>query len=308
MKNFAFFTLLILSLSACSGKMYDQIVWQDSEVIIDGEAEEWDVPLKYFDKTAQLAYTFSDDKTAIYFAASTTDKTTIKQILTGGLKLEIDTTGKGKDYTFALTYPVRPMHPGGMGGMHGPPPGGGMPSEGGMPPEGGMTGSEPGDFDPSKHQGPPNMEMQSNMEISGFNGLTDTSEVITISDDSDIQAHLQMADSVDYLFMEVKIPFATFYKEQLAAKDSNLVYSIKLTLMESSMPQMGGNGPQMGGQGAGPGMGGPGMGGPGGMGGGPGGMGGGPGMGGAPPQGMMDSDSQSEKNCEIITKIQLTYK
>ncbi len=302
MKKLAFFGLLVLLFSTCNGKMYDQIKWQSSEVIVDGVPDEWEVPLKYFDKTSQLAYEFSNDRDAVYFAASTTDKTTIKQILTGGLKFEIDTNGKGKEYPFALTYPVRPRHPGGMGGMHGPPPGGGM------PPEGGMMDGEPGNFDPSNHENAPRMEMQSEMELYGFSGLTDTTEVVAITENSDIQAHLQMADSIDYLFLEIKIPFSTFYKNQIVAQDSNKVYNIKLTLMESTMPQMGGNGPQMGGQGGSSGgMGGPGMGGgPGG--GGPGGMGGGPGMGGAPPQGMMDSDSQSEENCEVITKIQLTYK
>ncbi len=295
--------LFILLISGCSHKVYMGTRWQNSEIKVDGKEDDWDVPLKEYDKTAQLNYEVSNDRTNLYFAARTTDKTTIQKIMMAGLKIEIDTFAKSDGYPFSLKFPVmgRPM----MGER------GGFPGNG---PMGDFQGQ--GDENSERPQRPdmnqPNdnpmfMEQQDNIQLFGFNDLKEETSV-KISDASGIRVKCER-DSLNVLFYEAVIPFNTFYnKENITPFDTLGILSFKITLESTGMPgmgdpssmgenggrpDMGGGRPSMGGGGAPP------MGG-GGPGGGPGGApGGGPG-------GGMNQNS-AEDDVEISFELHLSY-
>ena len=290
--------LTVLTTINCGAKTFDNLSWQGKQVTIDGQSNDWNIPLRYFDNASQLNYTITYDNEYIYFAARTTDKTTLMQIMTGGIKLEIDTVKKSKNYQWSVKYPVmeqRRMH-------DGPPMHDNMTDEasGNMPP------MPPGD---DMERRDPFQNRMEKAELSGFNESSEP-ETVTIDAKSKIKIKYRI-DSLEVLFYELAIPIASIFPLPRTTEVEKLL-NIKINIEESNFPFMmgppDGDTPRVGNGQNGPpgGVGNPG-GSPSGMGrqnmsGGPGGPGGGgPGGPGTPPS----MSSESEK-CEIIERFNIT--
>lgn len=296
--------LSVITFASCYAKTFESLSWQGKNVTVDGNSDDWKIPLRYFDNTSQLNYTFTQDENYIYFAARTTNKTSVQQIMTGGITLEIDTLKRCKSYEWSLKFPVMSMPERGQG----PPP---------------MSGNAPGENSEDMPPMPPgedfNMEdpfknRPLQAELTGFNGSQEA-EVILLDDSSEIKVNY-MIDSLDILFYEAAIPISYIYKTSNSVEVKKLI-NFRISIEESGFPAMmgppdgdapgGGNGQNgppggVGNSGGGPpgGMGGQSMGG---GSGGPG--GGGSGGPGGPPS--MSSQSQSE-NCEFVERFNITLK
>lgn len=281
---------ILLTLTGCAPKVYTTLSWQDKPVQVDGQSNEWEIPVRYFDKTTQLNYEFTNDAENLYFVARTADQTTIQQVLMSGITLSLDTLPKSKDYPFTLQFPVHSFpnfNQGSSGNMQQGPPSGGTPPQsmdGNMPePPGEGNFAQFGD-------GP------SEIKLGGFNHIKGDPTLVAMENAHGIYANCA-TDSLDILFYELVIPFKTFIRGGLTAEDSLMVFSCEITIEGGGMPEQqgpqggGGNSGMSGPPGGGGGMGGGMMGGP---------QGGGPGMGGGMPSGggMDDAQSNSDK-CEI---------
>jgi len=170
----------------------------------------------------------------------------------------------------------------------------------------------PSDFNPEhmerdNHRGPMGANgmfgpMNLKMQLFGFPSLPD-STIVNLPDGTGINAKTYQ-DSTGFVFVEMVLPFSTFYKPEISKSDTSNVFSFKITLENASFPMGGpqGGGNQMQGGDHG-GMGTPPGGGFGGFGGGPGGMGGGGMM---PPSGNMSDDTEDEK-LEILINLHLSF-
>ncbi len=318
MKRAVLYISLITLILGCSQKVYEGTRWQGKQITIDGNADEWSLPLRFYDESSELNYQISNDRENIYIAVRTINKATAQQILLGGVRFELDTLLKGDYFPYGVRFPAY-IESIGTGQGHKPGRGNGpVGQEGQMPPKGNSGENAPGNnSDPLSF----NMPMDTTIELKGFADREDIEEVVPFSEASGIIASLNMGED-NSLFMEMVIPFRTFYRDLLIPTDSNRIFRFLISLDESAYPGSGdsGNKPQGPPSGGGAMSGGSGMnaapggmsGGPGGMGGGPGGMGGGPGMSGGPGMGGGMAPGQTENSkkekTEILQIVHLSYR
>lgn len=96
--------LFFVVLCACGKPLYN-CLWQDVPVNADGKANEWSVPLSYYDGESKLQYSFSNDRNNIYACIKVSDPQAQMKILYGGMTFAIDTTGKNKKQ-ISIDYPI----------------------------------------------------------------------------------------------------------------------------------------------------------------------------------------------------------
>ncbi len=277
MKKWIIAPLFFLFMVACSQDSYQSIPWQSKLVEVDGVANEWNIPLKHYDKNLKLNYQFSNDGEYLYFAARTTEMQLIHHIMRGGLTIEMDTMPKSKNYPYSLTFPFMPAHPK-MGPMQGEPMRENNPTMEADTQE--PSYSEPQYFNPNQQQ--MMSPMLSQFQIKGFGGIAkDSALVVPMDQAGGIRAHCTPSED-GILFYEVAIPLNSIFSEKSAILDTTKIYSCSISLAmnmneHKPMPQNGNMGDMPQPPGGGMGNPGGGMGGPppgGGMGSGPGGNGG----------------------------------
>ncbi len=87
-------TILLICLAGCSPKIVYQSAWQSKPVVADGIANEWKIPLRFYDPETKLNYTVSNDKENLYLCIRASDEGTQVKIMRAGMQLWIDTTIK----------------------------------------------------------------------------------------------------------------------------------------------------------------------------------------------------------------------
>lgn len=88
--------ILILCLAACSPQIVYQSNWQSTPVVADGVANEWKIPLRFYDPQTKLNYTISNDNDNLYVCIRATDVQSQVKIMRTGIQIWIDTTGRNK--------------------------------------------------------------------------------------------------------------------------------------------------------------------------------------------------------------------
>jgi hypothetical protein len=76
-----------------------------ANITIDGNLNDWNDSLQYYNAETNIRYTFSNDKEYLYFAARIDDPHEIDRVLKAGITLNIDPKGKKKT-AFGITFPV----------------------------------------------------------------------------------------------------------------------------------------------------------------------------------------------------------
>jgi hypothetical protein len=199
-----FVSFLLIS---CSPIVYSSL-WQTNPVKADGIANEWNKPLKHYDSSTKLQYTFSNDKQNMYICIRATDESTQKKILRGGMVVWIDTSGRGKERT-SISYPLPDMNT--------------KPEA-----EGEMGTRERDAYHPKRKFHNDHNEMT----LSGFKGLI--GGTVPLKNLDGIAVNLNV-DSLDILTYEAIIPFKTFYRDSLCISDSSRVMSFKIVI--NGLPQ-----------------------------------------------------------------------
>ncbi|MCW3086525.1 MAG: hypothetical protein JWP12_3891 [Bacteroidetes bacterium] len=256
--------LLVLTLISCTKYIYvSRNPFQSAPVVADGNANEWSVPLKYYDEKSKLQYSVTNDNENLYICIKATEDETQSKIFRSGLQIWIDTTANNEHQVginFPLSSDLR---------------------RGDQTPEMHKTKMQSGgDGNASEKKKFFNNFIQ--MDLSGFK-LPVTNGMTSVQNPYGIAASVNK-DSIGILTYEAVIPFRTFYKNSLTTADSLRLIGISIVLKAVPSGEAEGHsgGGRMAGGGGGGGMGGGGMGGAGGMrgGGGGGGMRGGGGGGG----------------------------
>jgi hypothetical protein len=96
---------LILLQTGCSPAEVYQNLWQSTPVKVDGNAREWELPLKLYDENTRLNYAVSNDEENLYVCIRAVNEQLQTQIIRGGMELWIDTTGK-KHQQVGIRFPL----------------------------------------------------------------------------------------------------------------------------------------------------------------------------------------------------------
>ncbi|MFI5148186.1 MAG: hypothetical protein ACHQRM_00520 [Bacteroidia bacterium] len=247
------FPLLFFS---CKSELY-HAAWQDKVVVADGNPQEWEIPLRFYDGKSKLAYTISNDLENLYICIRMTDDASQVKVMKAGMQIWIDTTG-GNKQTTGILFPQRPPQ---------------------IPETGARTGSsETGGgnrtsrTDAGNHS-PAMAKMRNSfqkdykeMMLTGFKAPIRGS--VPLSNDFGLQVGINWDankyDSSYIMIYEAVIPFRTFYHAKLTQADS--LKPLGITILVNAVPhppsQGGGQhagGNRGGGGGMGGGMGGGGM-------------------------------------------------
>jgi len=301
MKKWIYSSFMFLILVSCSHKIYQSILWQTNNIQIDGDENDWNIPLKHYDKDLKLNYEITNDRNNLYFAARTVDENTIQQIVSSGIKLQLDTLAESNDYPYSLTYPVKQGPPYMREGMLD---NNSSTQKGNRPEMRDNSGSQ--GFNPQSdmaesfsHEGLQFATKE--ISMTGFLGIHSEKNTVPFSEANGINAQYYKNDE-GILFYEMIIPFKTFYKNSITPSDTLNVFSCCISLNggvsgERPTPPEGNSNGNMGTPPSG--MSGP----P------PGGMQGPPpgGMQGAPMQGNSDMTSTSASNYKIKKSFCLSF-
>ena len=268
---------LIILIQACSPKAMYQTSWQSTPVVADGNASEWRIPLRFYDSDTKLNYTLSNDNEKIYLCVRIVDELSQAKVMRNGLNIWFDTLAK-KNKQCGILFPVpdkttdeyQTDGEGGRGSHRG--------------------GGKKGDADAAKSKF---LRQANQMQLTGFKKTIP--DYLAPENEYGINVSINW-DANNIMIYEAVIPFKTFYKPSLTAKDSLKNIDFSMTIHGFPAPEKKDDGNSGGGSGMGSGMGG-GMPGGGGMGGGSmgaGGMNGRGSMGGG--RGGMRGASMAEAN------------
>jgi hypothetical protein len=258
-----------------------QSAWPDREISIDGKNSEWAGREAHYSEQEAFKIGFYNDEHYLYVYLATWSRQKQMQILTNGLTVWIDRTGK-KQQTFGVNYPMKRLMPDSAGAPDG------IPAElrGAGRPGGLATAPEENRQAIAREM---LAEARSGMTVVGSGGEPLASISAADSEHAGIGAMIDYANRT--LIYELRVPLAPSDSMPFAVGAApGAAISIGFKIGKREMPSMKGSGQRppegmpFGGGAGGPegGMGGGGMGGPGGGMGGPpgGGMGGSGGPGG----------------------------
>jgi len=182
---------------------------QSTPISVDGKADEWNVPLRYYDKNSHLLYEVKNDKENLYVAFSANESSTIMRVLRNGICLKIDTDMGKNDYPLSVTFPFHNDKQN-------------------------MKRGRDGRLESDQDSLPRERSWRkTNIKLTGFNNKA--ADTISAKENSlGIEAAMQV--DKNSVFCELKIPFASFYKAHLTAKDSikALFFEIDLAALERS--------------------------------------------------------------------------
>lgn len=75
----------------------DVNIWAKDPITVDGNSSEWHEPLNNYNSDTKLAFALANDQDNIYLIIESLDVETTKKLLTGGLTLTVNTSGKKKE-------------------------------------------------------------------------------------------------------------------------------------------------------------------------------------------------------------------
>ncbi|HTA83557.1 MAG TPA: hypothetical protein VK783_11500 [Bacteroidia bacterium] len=243
--------------SACSPGYVYKSLWQSTPVVIDGQTNDWEVPLRFFDDKTKLNYSITNDAQNIYICVRATDNENVNGITRRGLQLWIDTTGK-KGHQVGILFPMMQKGEGQSESKH--------KNQGGEESAGQQAQDEQKPLDPDaidtakenrRHR--QFVAGAKQMRVTGFKTIPDG--LVELPDVYGINLAVSW-NQYNVLVYEACIPIRTFLKNPVA--DSSKVFGIALnfTINPKRIASSGGGhggGMHGGGGGMGGGMGGGGM-------------------------------------------------
>jgi hypothetical protein len=204
----------LLFLAGCSSPLVYSSIWQSKPVTIDGKANEWRIPLDFYDDKTKLNFTVTNDKDNLYFCIRATEDATQKGIIHSGLQIWIDTAG-GKKNQVGIQFPIIERSAN---------------SEG----EGADKHSKSSDMDEASSAN--NLKSRymgttKQLKLSGFNNAING--LLQIPNIYGINACINW-DTNKIMIYELCIPFNTFYKTSLSSSDTNKVLGISFVVNVTS--------------------------------------------------------------------------
>jgi len=204
----------LLALASCSSEMY-QASWQTKKVVVDGNPSEWSLPLRYSDPESGLQYNITNDETNIYFCLRATERPAQMKILTSGMVIWLDPSGKNKE-TIGIHFPLPVRH------------------ERRTIQEEAKTDMAPGEK-PEKMSLEKEFELQKpEIALSGF--LPEYNGTFGATDAKGAKAAIKWDDQ-DNMTYELAIPFQSFYTKDINTLKDNPIIGFMIKIAAFTRPQ-----------------------------------------------------------------------
>lgn len=79
--------------------------WQATQIVVDGNDDEWSKPFNFFDNASGLIFTVSNDSKNIYFCFSNNDKAKTGKMMAAGWSLELSSSEKKRKFAVTISFP-----------------------------------------------------------------------------------------------------------------------------------------------------------------------------------------------------------
>jgi hypothetical protein len=202
LEKYMVFALVIFLVGCASKAIVSDNNWQDKAITVDGKANEWEIPLRYYNEDTKLNYTITNDDSNLYYCIRITDDREESRILTAGMQVWIDTSGN-KVQQVGIQYPYDQMKT--------------------------KTAADSSKINVVNNH---SSEYAKEMRLSGFIPPIDGS--MQVPNIYGINVAISK-DASGVMIYEGCIPFKTFYKPKLTAVDKNKVFGI--TIILNALPE-----------------------------------------------------------------------
>jgi hypothetical protein len=246
-RSIVFFSLTLLA--CCAPPYVYTASWQGKPVVIDGQTNDWEVPLRFFDEKTRLNYTITNDADNLYICVRATDDENVNGITRRGLQLWIDTTGK-KGKQVGILFPVIQKSEG-QSDKHKF-----EDTDGTFPPaqeSESTTSREMPDTIKENRKHRAFVENAKEMRVKGFATIPDG--LVEVPNTYGLNLAVSW-NKYNVLVFEASIPLKAFLKRPIADSLKTLGISFNFTVMPKRTPGTGGGGHGGGMHGGGGGMGG----------------------------------------------------
>lgn len=191
-----------------------------TDVVVDGQYDEWGVPLPMSNKRTGLNFDMANDERHLYFFLRVTDKNIQRQIVSNGFELWINADGKKKKTT-GLFYPMPqeevPAEAQETSGARST-----GTDRGNRANQGGRPERNPWDPFAATDESSDRFVISRDMQLQGFlieNGKQPA------KGHADIRTAITL-DADGSMLYELAIPFNTFLKERLDSEDAGRTFAI----------------------------------------------------------------------------------
>ncbi|HXB12055.1 MAG TPA: hypothetical protein VNZ45_08730 [Bacteroidia bacterium] len=200
---YAAFALVVFFTGCASKALVCDNNWQDKPITVDGKANEWETPLRYYNEDTKLNYTLTNDDSNLYYCIRITDDREENRILSAGMQVWIDTSGN-KAKQIGIQYPYDQMKT--------------------------KTSSDSSKITSANNH---SSGYAKEMRLSGF--IPPIGGSMQVPNMYGINVAISK-DASGVMIYEGCIPFKTFYKAKLTAADKDKIFGITIILnaMESA--------------------------------------------------------------------------
>lgn len=203
----------VVLIQSCAPTIYKPLRWQAEKLNIDGQSNDWPSPLRFYDSGSKLSYELCNDSSNLYLALRVTDRRTMMKIRHRGIQFAIDTATGHARYATQCSFPYH--------GRYEIDPFAGdaellddpltQSSDGTVLQE----SRKPNQLSEGEERTP---QLPITMLIKKFKDIPLADSVLSFPNNYGIE--MAMNNNPDELFCELKIPFASFYRSHLSAKDT----------------------------------------------------------------------------------------
>ena len=102
-KNILIITSLFLSYNSFAQDDVGTARWASTPIVIDGNATEWKLPLRYYDSDTRLFFAFANDDKNLYLCFQSPDQVNQKRIMRAGMEIMLSCKGVRK---VAVNFPL----------------------------------------------------------------------------------------------------------------------------------------------------------------------------------------------------------
>jgi hypothetical protein len=201
-------TVIILLLTSCSNALY-KCTWQQNDFSKENHFKE---PLKYYNPETKLEYNISNDNKNLYVCIKTNNNLSFAKIMISGLQIQIDTSGTKKT-KMGILYP--------------------LPTDDSQNQL--QAAHKPGEKQDRNEFRNQFLLKHDEMYITGFKPPINDN-TIPLKNKYGIYVYFDW-DSTNTMVYKLEIPFKTFYKDSLTAKDSSKMFGISFTVNAIPRPE-----------------------------------------------------------------------
>lgn len=190
-------------------------VWANQPVVINGNASEWVLPLKYYDNQTNLFFAIKNDSNNVYLCFQAKDEMNQAKIINSGMKIILSDKINGK-HKSSIAFPLAHKHNAKSATS--------------------TDEVKPDPLAPREKKQAAYLDEDTMMELKGF---ANTNGIVSIHNTSGIRAAINF-DSSNTLTYEIAIPFQELFGNHDDLKDVSK--DISLNVIINAMTDHSGNG------------------------------------------------------------------